>query len=204
LLPSFTLPPSCLPWLHGRYPASSLLPRLCHLPGTVLRALPAAMNAVPPRLVIPDSSRSNFRPFYLQSPHAFLSLSAHCARQSVGRGFSVLPSRVGFRSGLRHQDAGSPMHQAESSSTLFCLWTGRSLPAALHPASRRRSCLPLPTDQCFCPMRTFTSLLARTLRRTSCQRFAPLRCRRNRERASTARPIFRISRPKIGPARCIG
>jgi hypothetical protein len=52
------------------------------------------MNAVPPRLVIPDSSRSNFRPFYLQSPHAFLSLSAHCARQSVGRGFSVLPSRA--------------------------------------------------------------------------------------------------------------
>src|SRR5208337_4540140 len=35
---SFTLPPSCLPCLHGHYPASSLLRRLCHLPGTVLRA----------------------------------------------------------------------------------------------------------------------------------------------------------------------
>src|SRR5271166_2253592 len=34
---SFTLPPSCLPLLHGHYPASSLLRRLCHLSGTVLR-----------------------------------------------------------------------------------------------------------------------------------------------------------------------
>ncbi len=59
------------------------------------------------------------------------------------------------------------MHQAESSSSLFCLWTGLSLPAALHPVSRRRSCLPLRTDQCFCPMRTFTPLLVRTFRRTS-------------------------------------
>src|SRR5260221_10424926 len=58
------------------------------------------------------------------------------------------------------------MHQAESSSSLFSLWTGLSLPAALHPVSRRRSCLQLRTDQCFCPMRTFTSLLVRTLRRT--------------------------------------
>jgi len=58
------------------------------------------------------------------------------------------------------------MHQAESSSSLFCLWTGRSLPAAPHPVSRRRSCLQLRTDQCFCPMGTFTPLLVRTLRRT--------------------------------------
>jgi len=58
------------------------------------------------------------------------------------------------------------MHLAESSSSLFSLWTGLSLPVALHPVSRRRSCLQLRTDQCFCPMRTFTSLLVRTLRRT--------------------------------------
>jgi len=68
---SFTLPPSCLPWLHGHYPASTLLRRLCHLPGAVLRALPAAMNAAPSRIVIPDSCRSNFQPFYLHPPHAF-------------------------------------------------------------------------------------------------------------------------------------
>jgi hypothetical protein len=70
-------PPSCLPWLHGHYPASALLQRLCHLPGAVLRALPAAMNAAPSRIVIPDSSRSNFQPFYLHPPHAPLSY-AHC------------------------------------------------------------------------------------------------------------------------------
>jgi len=63
------------------------------------------------------------------------------------------------------------MHQAESSSSLFCLWTGRSLPAAPHPVSRRRSCLPLRTDQCFCPMGTFTPLLVRTFRRTSSAAF---------------------------------
>src|SRR5215469_8989909 len=65
------------------------------------------------------------------------------------------------------------MHQAESSSSLSCLWTGHSLPAALHPVSRRRSCLRLRTDQCFCPIGTFTLLLVRTFRRTipgtSCQ-----------------------------------
>src|SRR4029077_8647708 len=46
---SFTLPPSCLPWLHGHYPASTLLRRLCHLPGAVLRAFyrPQTMNAAP-------------------------------------------------------------------------------------------------------------------------------------------------------------
>ena len=31
------------------------------------------------------------------------------------------------------------------------------------PASRRRSCLPLRTNQCFCPIGTFTLLLARRL-----------------------------------------
>src|SRR5260221_948759 len=66
------------------------------------------------------------------------------------------------------------MHQAESSSSLFSLWTGLSLPAAVHPFSRRRSCLQLRTDQCFCPMRTFTSLLVRTLRRTPRPRFRAL------------------------------
>jgi hypothetical protein len=52
----------------------------------------------------------------------------------------------------------------------------RSLPAAPHPASRRRSCLPLRTDQCFCPTGTLTLLLVRTLRRTSCLRFALSDC----------------------------
>jgi hypothetical protein len=59
------------------------------------------------------------------------------------------------------------MHQAESSSTLSCLWTGLSLPVALHPASRRRSYLPLRIGQCSHPIGTFTLLLVRTFRRTS-------------------------------------
>src|SRR5271155_311331 len=62
---------------------------------------------------------------------------------------------------------------AESSSTLFCLRTGRSLPAALHPSSRPRSCLQLRTDQGFCPIGTFTLLLVRTLRRTYFGHFGP-------------------------------
>src|SRR6202043_4239770 len=48
------------------------------------------------------------------------------------------------------------MHLAESSSTLFCLWTGLSLPVALHPVSQRRSYLPLRTGQCSRPEGTFT------------------------------------------------
>ena len=58
------------------------------------------------------------------------------------------------------------MHLAESSSTLLCLWTGLSLPVALHPASQRRSYLQLRTGQCSRPEGTFTLLLVRTFRRT--------------------------------------
>src|SRR5258705_8867544 len=58
------------------------------------------------------------------------------------------------------------MHLAESSSTLFCLWTGLSLPVALPPASQRRSYLQLRTGQCSRPEGTFTLLLVRTFRRT--------------------------------------
>jgi len=60
------------------------------------------------------------------------------------------------------------MHLAQSSSTSFCLWTGLSLPVALHLASQRRSYLQLRTGQCSRPERTFTLLLVRTFRRTYC------------------------------------
>ena len=59
------------------------------------------------------------------------------------------------------------MHLAESSSTLLCLWTGLSLPVALHPVSQRRSYLQLRTGQCSRPEGISTLLLVRTLRRTS-------------------------------------
>jgi hypothetical protein len=75
------------------------------------------------RFVIPDSYRSNFRPFYLQPPYAFLS-AAHCAPE-IGRGFTVFPSRDGFRSWLRHTRAGSPMHlgRIEFNIVLFTDWS---------------------------------------------------------------------------------
>src|ERR1700726_382924 len=92
--------------------------------------------------------------------------SAHCALQGWVAELSLphygTVSGLGFATG----QAGSPMHLAESSSTLFCLWTGLSLPVALHPASRRRSYLQLRTGQCSRPERTFTLLLVRTFRRT--------------------------------------
>jgi hypothetical protein len=57
-------------------PASSLLRRLCHLPGTVLRAFYGAWTLFPTQVVIPDSYRSNFRPFYLQPTYACLIVHA--------------------------------------------------------------------------------------------------------------------------------
>jgi hypothetical protein len=92
--------------------------------------------------------------------------AAHCLARGQVADFFFLPFRDGFRSWLRRTSAGSPVHQAESSSALSCLWTGHSLPVAPHPVSRRRSYLQLRTGQCCCPMRTSTSLSARTFRRT--------------------------------------
>src|SRR5258708_12071400 len=59
-------------------------------------------------------------------------------------------------SGLRLSLAGSPMLQAVSCLTWFCLSTGSSPPVALHPVSRRRRYLRLrtasaPSDGAFHP-----------------------------------------------------
>src|SRR4029077_1384 len=70
---------------------------------------------------------------------------AHCLAVVRCHFVAVLPSRAAFRFGLRLSLAGSPMHQAVSISSLSYLWSGRSLPAAPPPASRRRSCLQLRT-----------------------------------------------------------
>jgi hypothetical protein len=51
---------------------------------------------------------------------------------------------------------------------LFMDWSFAS--SCSPPVSRRRSCLRLRTDQCFCPIGTFTLLLVRTFRRTSIAR----------------------------------
>jgi len=59
------------------------------------------MNAAPSPVVIPDSCRSNFQPFHLHPPYAPLSLRSLSRRRS-GREVAAVPSRVGFRLGLRH------------------------------------------------------------------------------------------------------
>ena len=68
---------------------------------------------------------------------------------------------------------GASAETTSYSSTLLCLWTGLSLPVALHPASQRRSYLQLRTGQCSRPEGTFTLLLVRTLRRTCPRHFVP-------------------------------
>jgi hypothetical protein len=162
---SFTPPPLCLPSLHGHYPASSLLRRLCHLPGTVLRASGHELRSFP-QLVIPDSRRSNFLPFCLLPPHAFLPPRSLSHRR-VGRQSRLALHGSASGSRLRLSLAGSPMHQAESSSTWFCLRTGSSLPVAPHPVSRRRSYLPLSDSQCSVRRGLPSLLSVHALRRTS-------------------------------------
>src|SRR5690606_13551891 len=65
------LPRPCLPLLHGHYTASSLLRRLCHAPGAVLRTCLTGheLRCCLPGSVIPHSRHSNFLPFHLQPPH---------------------------------------------------------------------------------------------------------------------------------------
>src|SRR6266436_4056461 len=61
-----------------------------------------------------------------------LALTVLAASAVAGVASPLLGSASG--SGLRLSLAGSPMHQAVSCSTWFCLWTGSSPPVALHPA----------------------------------------------------------------------
>src|SRR5260370_26248422 len=95
-------------------------------------------------MVIPDSCRSTFLPFYPHPPHAFL-LPRSLSRRLRGRRSCLALYGSASGSGLRSPYASSPMHQAVSCSTLFYLWTGSSSPVASHPFSRRRSYLRLRT-----------------------------------------------------------
>ena len=140
-----TLLPSCLPLLHGRYPASSLLRRLCHLPGTLLRTcFPSHERRRLSRIVIPDSRHTIFLPFHLQASHP-LPLPRSLSLRSRGCRSCLALRGSAFGSGLRLCGADSPMDRIESSSSWSCLWTGSSPRVALHPVSRRRSYLRLRT-----------------------------------------------------------
>src|SRR6266446_1963637 len=93
-----------------------------------------------------------------------LALTVLAASAVAGVASPLLGSASG--SGLRLSLAGSPMHQAVSCSTWFCLWTGSSPPVALHPALSGDAVTFDYGQPVLCPMGTFTPLLVRTLRRT--------------------------------------
>jgi hypothetical protein len=94
------LPRPCLPLLHGRYSASSLLRRLCHLLGTVLRTSTTGHELRRcSQIAIPDSRRNAFLPFRPQSPSP-LSRACSLAHHARSRRVASAP-RCGFGSRLR-------------------------------------------------------------------------------------------------------
>ena len=95
--------------------------------------------------MIPDSYRSNFRPFYLQPPYAFLSFCSLLS-PGIGRGIVAPPSRDGFRSWLRHRKAGSPMHlgRIEFNVVVFMDW---SFASGCSPPRLSTTQLPSATDR---------------------------------------------------------
>src|SRR6202011_4839100 len=97
------------------------------------------------RFVIPDSYRSNFRPFYLQPPYALLSFCSLLS-PGIGRGIVAPPFRDGFRSWLRHTEAGSPMHlgRIEFNIVLFTDW---SFASGCSPPRFSTTQLPSATDR---------------------------------------------------------
>src|SRR5260221_3820222 len=91
---------------------------------------------------------------------------AHCSLRQSGRRSCLAFHSSASGSGLRLSLAGSPMHQAVSCSSWFCLWTGSSPPVALHPALSGDAVTFDYGQPVLCPVRTFTPLLVSTLRRT--------------------------------------
>jgi hypothetical protein len=96
---------------------------------------------LPFRVAFPTSPHSNFPPFHPQSPDTLPAMHLLDSSADCRSCLALHGSASGL--GLRLWLADSPLCLAESSSTWFCLWTGCSPPAALHPVSRRRSCLQL-------------------------------------------------------------
>jgi len=95
--------------------------------------------------VIPDSSRSNFRPFYLQPPYALLSF---CSLYSpgIGRGIVAPPLWDGFRSRLRHRKGGlaNASGRIEFNIVLFMDW---SFASGCSPPRLSTTQLPSATDR---------------------------------------------------------
>src|SRR5207245_11352727 len=91
-----------------------------------------------------------------------LALTVLAASAVAGVASPLLGSASG--SGLRLSLAGSPMHQAVSCSTWFCLWTGSSPPVALHPAFSVDAVTFEYEQPVFCPLVTFIHLFVPILR----------------------------------------
>src|SRR2546428_9747024 len=92
-----------------------------------------------------------------------LALTVLAASAVAGVASPLLGSASG--SGLRLSLARSPMHQAVSCSTWFCLWTGSSPPCVLHPALSRDAVTLDPGQPGHSPVGTFTPLSAAAVRR---------------------------------------
>jgi hypothetical protein len=82
------------------------------------------MNAVPSQLVIPDSYRSNFGPFYLHSPHAFLSRCSLCSPAVRSRIFRApFPGRIPFRASPLRCRLANASGRIEFNIVLFMDWS---------------------------------------------------------------------------------
>ena len=163
------IPLSCLPSLHRHYPVSSLLRRLCHLPGRFFGPLGHERRSFP-RIVIPDSRHSNFLPFYLLPPHAFLRLRSLSHRNAVRRS----------RLALRGSASGSRLHLYQQARQ--CIRPNRVQHGFVYGLAIRFRLLSTPSlddavtfsfgQPVFCPEGTFTSLLVCAFRRTGPRRLA--------------------------------
>jgi len=103
------------------------------------------MNAVPSRLVIPDSYRSNFRPFYLQPPHAFLSFCSLCSPEDRSRIFrSPFSGRIPFLASSLKSRLANASGRIEFIIVLFVDW---SFASGCSPPRLSTTQLPSATDR---------------------------------------------------------
>jgi hypothetical protein len=103
------------------------------------------MNAVPSRLVIPDSYRSNFRPFYLQPPHAFLSFCSLCSPEDRSRIFrSPFAGRIPFLASSLESRLANASGRIEFIIVLFMDW---SFASGCSPPRLSTTQLPSATDR---------------------------------------------------------
>jgi hypothetical protein len=103
------------------------------------------MNAVPPRIVIPDSYRSNFRPFYLQPPHAFLSFCSLCSPEDRSRIVrSPFSGRIPFLASPLRSRLANASGRIEFIIVLFMDW---SFASGCSPPRLSTTQLPSATDR---------------------------------------------------------